>query len=522
MKHYLFLGMMAALTVSSMQAQISTSTKAEDVLSKQDRSSVQVSTRPLQAVDMNNHSFRNMFKGESQIMWDFESDASFEGWATLDNDEDGYSWEIDETYGRDNSTCLTSRSYYGGSALTPDNWLFSPLVSLNGTLSMWIKNYMASFPDNITIYVCVGDSYNVDDYVAITDMLTPEAAWVEYTFDLNQYAGAEGRFAIRHHDCTDMFRIMVDDISISATVETPEAPVITMVEPTATTAYVEWEDAANAQWNLRYRPVVPEAEENLAWGFEQDTNENQNIELTDGWTSIDADGDTYGWYHLYGENFNNHNGKGHVTSASYMGGALTPDNWLVSPEVKLDGTLSFWAAGQDASWCGEHFAVYVSTGDPTDPNSFVQISEELVANADMTEYTFDLSNYAGELGYVAIRHYNVSDMFRLNVDDIAITYAPEAEWIYVNGIDTPNYTIAGLTPETTYEVEVQAVNADGVAGDWSEPAIFTTLSPISSVEEINVANEVNGAYYNMMGQKMDANNLPAGIYIHNGKKILVK
>jgi hypothetical protein len=34
--------------------------------------------------------------------------------------------------------------------------------------------------------------------------------------------------------------------------------------------------------------------------------------------------------------------------------------------------------------------------------------------------------------------------------------------------------------------------------------------------------EDNGAYYNIMGQKMDANNLPAGIYIHNGKKVLVK
>jgi hypothetical protein len=29
-------------------------------------------------------------------------------------------------------------------------------------------------------------------------------------------------------------------------------------------------------------------------------------------------------------------------------------------------------------------------------------------------------------------------------------------------------------------------------------------------------------YYNLMGQKMNGNNLPAGIYIHNGKKIIVR
>ena len=35
---------------------------------------------------------------------------------------------------------------------------------------------------------------------------------------------------------------------------------------------------------------------------EQDTNDNTNTELTAGWTSIDADGDGYQWYHLTGNN----------------------------------------------------------------------------------------------------------------------------------------------------------------------------------------------------------------------------
>ena len=127
-------------------------------------------------------------------------------------------------------------------------------------------------------------------------------------------------------------------------------------------------------------------------------------------------------------------------------------------------------------------------------------------------------------GYIAFRHYNISDMFRLNIDDVLIGEIPEpveeAEWIYVEGIEDVNYLIEGLDPETTYEVQVQAVSEYGES-DWTEPVIFTTTKK-TSIEELNYVEKADGAYYNIMGQKMDPANLPAGIYIHNGKKILVK
>ena len=44
----------------------------------------------------------------------------------------------------------------------------------------------------------------------------------------------------------------------------------------------------------------------------------------------------------------------------------------------------------------------------------------------------------------------------------------------------------------------------------------------SAVEEIETAKAQDGAYYNLMGQKFNGNNLPAGIYIHNGKKVIIK
>jgi len=137
--------------------------------------------------------------------------------------------------------------------------------------------------------------------------------------------------------------------------------------------------------------------------------------------------------------------------------------------VKLDGKLSFWAAGQDPSYASEVFAVYAST----DKENWDLLSEDITATGEMTEYTFDLTSYEGVDGYVAIRHYNVSDMFRLNVDDIAITYVEPSEWIDVNGLDATSYTIEGLKPDTNYEVQVQAVNEKNQTSSWTEPVVFT-------------------------------------------------
>ena len=44
----------------------------------------------------------------------------------------------------------------------------------------------------------------------------------------------------------------------------------------------------------------------------------------------------------------------------------------------------------------------------------------------------------------------------------------------------------------------------------------------SAINEVEAQKAQDGAYYNLMGQKFDGNDLPAGIYIHNGKKVIIK
>jgi hypothetical protein len=288
------------------------------------------------------------------------------------------------------------------------------------------------------------------------------ASGVAYEFTIATYSGYDG---------------------VSLTIDDPSAitiPTDVTAEPTATTADVAWTPGANNNgWNLRYREYVGNVGDALSWGFDEST--------LDGWTTIDADGDGYGWIlgsavggvYLAAEATlagNGHNSSQDlVVSASYSNvfGVLTPDNYLVSPKVQLGGKITFWAKGQDADYAAETFGVAVSTTGNTDAADFTMVGTQQTATADWVQYEFDLSAYAGQEGYVAIRHYGISDMFILDVDDIEI-HSGSSDWIELNDVTNP-FTIEGLTPETTYEVQVMAFNESGET-TWTESTIFTTLA----------------------------------------------
>ena len=144
--------------------------------------------------------------------------------------------------------------------------------------------------------------------------------------------------------------------------------------------------------------------------------------LPNGWTAIDSDGDGYNWYSLCGSDLAEmaYEGEGHVCSASYLSSALFPDNWLISPLLDLQGTFSVMMKAQDPSWAAEHFAIYLSTTGTNLSDFTIELVPETEATGEYMEYTADLSAYAGQQGYIAIRHFNVTDMFRLNVDNFAI------------------------------------------------------------------------------------------------------
>jgi hypothetical protein len=137
------------------------------------------------------------------------------------------------------------------------------------------------------------------------------------------------------------------------------------------------------------------------------------------WGNNDADGDGVPWF-AYGPS--PHTGNASAASASWLGGSvLTPDNWLISPQVTPTATnnfLSWFAAAQDPDFPSDFYEVYVSTtGD--DPADFTTslFSETLVDDVWRVR-RIDLSAYIGQNVYLAFRHHNSVDQFIMKIDDV--------------------------------------------------------------------------------------------------------
>ena len=275
----------------------------------------------------------------------------------------------------------------------------------------------------------------------------------------------------------------------------------------------------------------------LAWSAPETKPEIFTEDFENGpgeFTQIDANNDGFGWVYMYDDELKSNSGYGGLQSYSWIpngGGAVHVDDWLVTPLAILDGTFSFWAAAQDGEWTDEHFAVYVSTTGNQSVDDFTQVSEEFVASGWPQEYTVDLSSYAGQEGYIAIRHYNSYDQFAMVVDDISFTKAPsqpvkyniyvDQELIATVESEVTTYTVAAdQLGEGAHDFAVTAVYADGRE---SRPAVvsFDVITGIQQLEESKPVDvyTVDGKLIRHQAKTLDD---LKGVYIINGRGVIIK
>ncbi len=167
-----------------------------------------------------------------------------EGWTMLDADQDGNAWSLAFSSDAEDDVCFYSASYESGLALSPDNWLFTPEVTLGGTLKFDLWQQSASFPDKIMVYVCDNPAWqSTDEFVAVSEFLQPAGTTATtYEIDLSEYEGT-GIIAFRHYDCTDQWAIYLDNIYV----EVPDA-----VEP------AEWTVVENVDNPYTIEGLMPE------------------------------------------------------------------------------------------------------------------------------------------------------------------------------------------------------------------------------------------------------------------------
>lgn len=226
--------------------------------------------------------------------------------------------------------------------------------------------------------------------------------------------------------------------------------------------------------------------------------------------------------------------SGRQVAAAFSSGRYTAnDDWLISPEVDGQQTISFWACSPDSRYYGtqEQMEVLYST-ESTDISSFKKIGSTLNIPGQWTEYTAELPAGAR---HFALRCTSM-DQYILFVDDI--TYRKAARnfrllgyRIYRNG--------SLLTPQPVKQTSYEADYAPDRNDTYTVCALYNTGEsrqaiaswdgtaaiggPVTDTDKNSGSTEI----YDITGQRIgNTQHLSRGVYIvkQNGKtrKIQVK
>lgn len=254
-------------------------------------------------------------------------------------------------------------------------------------------------------------------------------------------------------------------------------------------------------------------------------NFDASTALPAGWVQYNVDGLTVA-SNLSTYNFgtnawivraNNVTGSGNMAiSTSWYTPAGTANDWLVSPSVNIpaSGTtiLQFDAMGADANF-PDGFKVYVSSTGNTVSDFGAAALTVNAATTSFSNYSVDLSSYAGQTVYIAIQN-NSTDMNRLNIDNFVVRQLAANDAILVSAslnrysLTNTNNTLSlnvkndGSNPITSVTVDwndgtahsqtITTNIAVGASANVTHPTMVTYATVVD--KNINVTiSQVNGA-----------------------------
>ena len=132
------------------------------------------------------------------------------GWVCVDADGDGRNW-------RHSGWHVESYSWdFQDNNVTPDNYLYSPVVHLHGMLKFTHWNWNLDdidYYDHLMVYAQVGEYGELRPLIDSDIVVTGSDPKTEI-IDLSRFEGQYGRIVFRHYNCSNQFAVSLDDIYI--------------------------------------------------------------------------------------------------------------------------------------------------------------------------------------------------------------------------------------------------------------------------------------------------------------------
>jgi hypothetical protein len=180
--------------------------------------------------------FASLSLSAQTTIYSASTDADFNQMQLIDSDADEFNWDVFD-WGTTTVTWnaqgfgLTSASYDNGtnSALTPDNWAITPAIDFTGftgaSLSFGRISVDADWPSEKYSVYAVSAASPSEAVTALTtstalytETIATGGVWETKTVDLSSFDGQANIYlAFRHHESTDNFLLVIDDIVVSGT-----------------------------------------------------------------------------------------------------------------------------------------------------------------------------------------------------------------------------------------------------------------------------------------------------------------
>lgn len=217
-----------------------------------------------------------------------EDDSQFDCISILDNDGDGKNWTIlsssSNPYGHESNTALGSASYDNDAqaALTPDNWLMLPAMQLPAGSAMHLTWYDKGLDANYASeHYSVKLSTTDDEMASYTTTLysgNSTSSWQQHDVNLSNYAGQTVYIAFRHHNSTDQFYLLIDDIRVGTAIA-PQQYTITVVSNNTTMGTVSGGGTFTAGSTTTISATPKEGYRFVRWN-DNNTQPSRNITVT--------------------------------------------------------------------------------------------------------------------------------------------------------------------------------------------------------------------------------------------------
>jgi hypothetical protein len=412
---------------------------------------------------------------------DFESGVIPEGWTLMDADGDGEQWEMhpaDWSTPHSGLYSIASYSWFDGNALTPNNWIITPQITIpeNGALRFFVSAISPTYShEHYQVRLSTsGTSAGEFEEILLDETLEENNnTWQQRDIDLNQWAGQQVHIAFVHNEITDVFALKIDDIIISEagtkdqslesyqvyrSKEDSPASLLGTVDASTTFFNDTITDEGNYHYEIKAlyndgqssEPAMTNTAKYIDWLpapenvtatqtanlvyliWAESTSQNKTLinesfeepaDLTN-WLNHDFDNDEMSWETHTATGA--YDGSQSVASYSWLDGVqIHPNNWLISETIPVKYaetlTLSYAISGIDANHSHEYYQVRVSnTG--LDTTEFVTEFDETLPENDNSwkERSLTLENYIGDSINIGFVHQQITDIFGIKLDKIEL------------------------------------------------------------------------------------------------------